>query len=155
MTHRWRKRDSNRRSLFSNDRDLARKQFLYSTVGLVDRCVRVGCGGGVGIGNRDRAEPSAPELMRRLPLRPVRIEQRVVLVGIPVRPAIDRDRSDVASRVEARRTQHAAELVADLLFEGHETGCEQLGTPSTVLITLRQSWAAWCPDQLNQNRLIR
>jgi hypothetical protein len=70
----WRKRDSNRRSLFSNDRDLARKQFLYSTVGLVDRCVRVGCGGGVGIGNRDRAEPSAPELMRRLPLRPVRIE---------------------------------------------------------------------------------
>jgi len=71
---RWRKRASNRRSLFSNDRDLARKQFLYSTVGLVDRCVRVGCGGGVGIGNRDRAEPSAPELMRRLPLRPVRIE---------------------------------------------------------------------------------
>src|SRR5262249_35477060 len=101
------------------------------------------------------AEPSAPELMRRLPLRPVRIEQRVVLVGIAVRPAIDRDRSDVASRVEARRTQHAAELVADPLFEGHETGGEQLGTPSTVLITLRQSGAAWCPDQLNQNRLIR
>jgi hypothetical protein len=60
--------------------------------------------------------------MRRLPLLPIGIEQRIVFVGVAVRPAIDRDRSDVLRRVEASRTQHPAELVADLLFEGREIG---------------------------------
>ena len=37
----------------------------------------------------------------------------------------------------------AAELIADLLLEGRETGREQLGAPSTVLITLRQWGEKW------------
>src|SRR6516225_11614238 len=39
---RWRKRASNRRSLFSNDRDLVRNQCLCSTLGIVGRRGREG-----------------------------------------------------------------------------------------------------------------
>jgi hypothetical protein len=55
-----------------------------------------------------------------------------------VRPAIDGNQGDVTRRVEALRTQHAAEPVADLLFECRETGRKQLGAPSTVPVTLRK-----------------
>ena len=41
---------------------------------LLDRCVRVGCGSGIGIGDRDRAEAGAADLVRCLPLLPIRIE---------------------------------------------------------------------------------
>src|SRR5271156_1920027 len=79
--------------------NLAHKQLGHGPVGLVDRCV--GVGSGIGIGDRDRAESGSADLVRCLPLLPIRVEQRVVLVGITVRPAIDRDRSDVARRVES------------------------------------------------------
>jgi hypothetical protein len=49
-------------------------QLRHGPVGLVDRCVHVGCGSGIGIGDRDRAETGAADLLRRLPLLPIRIE---------------------------------------------------------------------------------
>jgi hypothetical protein len=61
------------------------------------------------------------------PIGPLGVKQRVVLVGVAVRPAIDRDRGNVARRVEPRRTQYAAELVADLFLEFRETGRDHLG----------------------------
>jgi hypothetical protein len=93
--------DSNPWSLSGMGAKLAHKQLRHGPVGLVDRCVGVGCGSGIGIGDRDRAETGSADPVRCLPLLPIRFEQRVVLVGITVRPAIDRDRSDVARRVEA------------------------------------------------------
>src|SRR5439155_2952240 len=111
----FRGRDGKAGSTYADFRNevLAREQFLYCTVSLIDRSVGVGCGSGIGIGYCDPAEAGAADLVRCLPLRPIGIEQRIIFIGVTVRPAIDRDRSDVARRIEAPRTQHAAELVTD------------------------------------------
>jgi hypothetical protein len=39
-----------------------RQQFRHGPLGLLYRCVRIGCGSGIGIGDRDRAETGAAEL---------------------------------------------------------------------------------------------
>src|SRR5258708_33656816 len=92
---------------------------------LVDRSVGIGGGRGIGVGDRDRAKSSAADLVRRLAFSPFGIEQRIVFVGIAVRPAIDRDGGDIARRNKPLRTQYAVELVADLFLEGRKVGRQQ------------------------------
>ena len=59
---------------------------------LVDGDIRIGVAIGVGIGDVDPAEWLASDYTWALGSGPVDgLEQRVVLVGIPVRPAIDGD----------------------------------------------------------------
>ena len=43
------------------------KQLLHGPVGLVNRCVRVGCSSGIGIGDRDLAETGVADPVRCLP----------------------------------------------------------------------------------------
>jgi hypothetical protein len=50
------------------------QQLLHGSVGLVDRRVRVGRRSGIRIGDRDRAEAGAAELVWSRALRPIRIE---------------------------------------------------------------------------------
>ena len=72
-----------------------------------------------------RPKRARPITCGAAPARPVRIEQRVVFVGVAVRPAIDGDGGDVARRIEAAGAEHAGELVADVALEGLERGREQ------------------------------
>src|SRR5262249_7951919 len=88
---------------------------------LVDRAVRlinrrIGGGGcaGIRVGDRDPPERLAADLARRLPVGPVRIPQRVVLVGVAVRPPVDRDRIDVTRRIEVGAIENARQLIANL-----------------------------------------
>ena len=53
-----------------------------------------------------------------------RVEERVVFVGVAVRPAIDGDGLDVAGGIESSGGEDAAELVADVALEGFEGGEE-------------------------------
>src|SRR5262245_25689583 len=55
-------------------RRLARKQLFHGPMGLIDRRIRIGCRGRVGIGNRDWAETGAADLVWSRPLRPIWIE---------------------------------------------------------------------------------
>ena len=49
-----------------------------------------------------------------------RVEERVVGVGVAVRPAVHGEGEEVARGIEAEGAEHAAELVADLPLEGLE-----------------------------------
>src|SRR5579862_7255724 len=76
------------------------QQFLDGAMRLINRRIRVGRGAGVRVGDGDAAAARPADLVRRGSLRPVRIEQRVILVGITVRPAVDGDGGDVAFLIE-------------------------------------------------------
>src|SRR5262245_65567654 len=88
-------------------------QFLDSTPSLVHRRIGVGRGTSVRVGDRDSSEGLAGDLRGAFPGRPFRIEKIVVFVRIAVRPSIDGDGSDVASRIESAATQYARKLVAN------------------------------------------
>jgi hypothetical protein len=57
-----------------------------------------------------RPNGARPMTLRLLALIPVRIEERIVLVGVAVGPAIDRDGYDVGGWIEAARTQGACHI---------------------------------------------
>ena len=89
-------------------------------MGLIYSRIRICAPAGIRIGDCDTAKVHAADDVRSLLLGHVRIEQRVVFRRIAVRPAIDGDGGDVASRIEAARAEHAAELIADVALEGLE-----------------------------------
>src|SRR6202034_2677211 len=109
------------------------ESFADRAIGLVDSGVRVGGRTGIRVGDGDPAEGRAAHNIRLFALGPVGVEQRVELIGIAVRPAIDRDPSNVLGRVESARPQRALKLVAYLLLEGFERGGEQLHMAGAVL----------------------
>src|SRR5262245_3504872 len=97
------------------------QHFLNRTVRLEHRRLGAGAGGPVRVRNRDQ-----PERLSRLDARPIvgrgvdplqRIVERVVGIRVAVRPAIHRDRDDVARRIEAAITEAPPQLVADLPLE--------------------------------------
>src|SRR5271155_2939204 len=106
-----------RRSATNSWRASAAGEFLHGAMRLVDRRVGVSGGAGVRVGDRDAAEGSPANLMWRAALRPVWIEQWVVLVGVSVRPAVNCDRRNIRVRIEAAAAQDAHELVANFVLE--------------------------------------
>src|SRR5271154_7103416 len=81
--------------------------------GLIDGHIRIRAGPRMRIRNGDLAKRFPPSYPRLLSVLPLRIKQRARRVGIAVRPAIDRDASDVARWIESRAAQHSAQLVAN------------------------------------------
>src|SRR5215831_14465761 len=77
------------------------KEFGDGAVGLIDSDIRVCSGAGVGVGDGDMAKSLAANLVRSLACGPLRIEKRVVLVAVAMRPAIDGDGFDIAGGIEA------------------------------------------------------
>src|SRR5271170_4960743 len=131
------------------------EQVLDGTVGLVDRGVRIGGSAGVGIGDGDAAEAGAADDMRRLPVGPVRIEQRIIFVGVTVRPAVDRDGGNVAGRIETAGTEDARQLVADVALEGLEARGVDVALACAMLVELRQPGLRRRAHHVHQDRLVR
>jgi hypothetical protein len=71
-------------------------QLPHRPRGRVDRCLDVRRGFGVGVRDGDAAERLAAQLVGRLAVFPLRVEELQVLVRVTVRPAVDRDGFDVA-----------------------------------------------------------
>src|ERR1700719_950805 len=92
--------------------------------------------------------------MRRLARRPVRLEERIVIVGVAVRPEIDGDGGDVALRVEAAWAERAIELIANIAFKGLEAGRENVLPADAVLLALRQAWRDRHPHEMDQHGLV-
>ena len=68
-------------------------------------------------------------------VEPERIPERVVLVGVAVRPAVDGDGQDVARRIEPAAAQHPRHLVADASARSVSNDVrEQLGASGAVLV---------------------
>ena len=84
------------------------QDFLDGTMGMIDSAVHVGIRSCVGICDRKASERFAGAFAwRLLSLKPEGIEERIVLINITMRPAIDRNCIDVARRIESERRKHA------------------------------------------------
>src|SRR5262245_12460702 len=104
---------------------------------LIDGDVGVGRRAGIRIGDGDPSELPPANFMRRLARGPSWVVERVVFVAVAVRPTVDRDRLDVARRIEPALAEDARELIADVAFEGRERRLQQLHPASLVLLTRR------------------
>ncbi len=60
-----------------------------------------------------------------------------VLVGVSVRPAVQRDRGDFPLGVETVSAQHAVEVRIDILLEVVETHFQQSETTRAILVLRR------------------
>src|SRR5229473_1185696 len=87
-------------------------QFIHSTPCLIDGLVCVGIPARIGIGDGDAAAALAGDFIGRGSLG-LRIEQGIRTVSVAMRPAIDRDRHNVARRLKSPRSQHAVKLVGN------------------------------------------
>lgn len=83
-------------------RDLCSYDLSHGAIALINGGIGVGMTVGVRVRDFDSPEGLPANHTRTLGLRPVeRLEQFVVLVGISVRPTVDRNCLNVASRIEA------------------------------------------------------
>src|SRR5215831_7937622 len=118
------------RLLFSACCDLA-----DGPITLVDRDVGVCVTVGVGIRDVNASERLTTDDAWTLGIGPIQwFEQRIVLVGVTVRPSIDSDALNVARGVEASTGEHASELIADVALEYVEGCGHQLVASSAVLV---------------------
>src|ERR1700689_2272402 len=101
------------------------EQFHDGAMALIDGGIRVRPAAGIRIGDGDATELRAPDDVRALGLRDVRIEQRVIFRRVAVRPPIHGDGGDIADGIETSLPQGASELIADVALEGIERGAKQ------------------------------
>src|ERR1700732_1353802 len=114
---------------------LARYNLRHRTMALINSNVGVGVAIGVGIGNVDPPEWLSPNYARALGSGPVkRFKQRVVLVGISMRPAVHGDGLNVASGIEASSGENPAKLIANIALEDPELRAEQFVAARSILI---------------------
>ena len=121
---------------------------VYGNVGV---CMAIG----VGIGNVDAAECLASDYTRALGGWPVdRFKQRVVLVGIAVRPTVDCNRLNVVSGIETSRRKYPAKLITNVALEDIERRADQFVSPSPILIFAIEARTAWSSQQVQQAGFI-
>ena len=84
-----------------------------------------------------------------------RLEERIIFVGITVRPSVHCDGLDVAGRVESASGQHASELIADVAFEDFKGRGHQLVASCPVLIFGWQTGFAWGTQKMQQAGFLR
>src|SRR5262245_59422733 len=101
---------------------------------MIDGAVGVRVCASVGVGNRDSPVPPPRNDARLLAaVQPERIGERVVLICVAVRPAVDRDGENIARGVETTRTDCARKLIADAALDCVERCLEQLSPAGTML----------------------
>src|ERR1700739_4849109 len=88
-------------------------QFFHRSPGLIHGLIGIRGSSRVRIGDCDSSEALAADFAGTLALRPLRIEQVIVFVGVSMRPAIDSDCRNIVCRVEPAIAQDARELVAN------------------------------------------
>src|SRR5713101_2876354 len=118
------------------------REFLHSAIGLINSRVGVSRSAGVRVSNGDSTELLSPQNPGLLSLGPVWIEERVVFVGITVRPAVYGDALDIPCGIEPRRAQHSCQLITNIALEGGERGLHQFITSRAMLVELRNSGLA-------------
>jgi hypothetical protein len=79
----------------------------------------------------------------------------VVLVRISMRPAVDGNRLDVASGIEAASRQGAAQLISYLALEGFEFRIDQFPSSGTVLVFAISAGLAGRAQKVKQARFLR
>src|ERR1022692_3345990 len=129
--------------------------FLNRTIGLVNCCVRISAGSGVGIRNRDSSKLFPSNDARSLFWHPVWIKQRIVFVGVAVRPPIYRYCSNVAGGIESSRREHTIQLFADISFKFRKWRADEFGPAHPVLISTRQPRLAGSPQHEEHHWFLR
>src|SRR5579862_3843076 len=132
---------------------LCAQQLVDRAARLVDCRVGVCGSSGIRVCDRDPPEGRSADDVRALRFGHHRVEQGVVFRRIAMRPAINRDRLDVACRIEAARAECAGELLADLALEGREGSREQLRAAGFVLFELREPRLTGDTLHREENRL--
>src|SRR6266852_449483 len=74
----------------------------------------------IGICDRDPAKTLAANFARALALRPFRIKEIIVFVGVSVRPAIHGYGSDIVRWIESAVAKNTRELISNISFERFE-----------------------------------
>ena len=82
------------------------------------------------------------------------VPQRVVFVGVAVRPAVDRDRVDVTRRIETAGTERAGELIADTPLERRERCRIEISVPGAMLFARRQTRLAGRARHPHEHRIV-
>src|SRR5689334_916899 len=122
--------------------DVSRLEFLdlpNRSPCLINCAICIGVGAGVRVGNRDPSKRLARDFARGdAALEPEFIPQRVVFVGVSMRPAVHRDGRNVARRIKTTRTQRSGELFAYFAFDGFKLGCEKFDSAHAMLVACGQ-----------------
>jgi hypothetical protein len=124
-------------------------------VGLVDRRVRIGRGTRIRVGYGDAAKFRSADDLRLFLERQQRLEQRIELGGIAVRPAVHGNGFDIPGRIKASRIQRAGQLIADIPLERGERRRQQLRATDLVLLVLGETRPGRNAHHANENRIIR
>src|SRR6476619_1416473 len=112
------------------------QELLHRPVRLIDRGIVVGGGASIGVGDRNAAETRPAKHVRRRTFRPVRVKQRIVFVGVTMRPAVDGDRRDISFGVEPAGAKDVRQLAANVAFESCKARAQDIELPRPVLIAL-------------------
>ena len=104
----------------------ARSEFLDGAMSLDDCRVDVCSSSRVGVRHRNPPEARPADHVREFVLRSHGVEQTVVVVGVAVRPAVDRNGLDVSRRIEAAAREHPAELSTNLPLDVREWAAKNM-----------------------------
>ena len=116
--------------------------FHYGAVGGVDCTIDVRPAFGIRVGDRNPANRrSSGDMGARISIVLGRVDQRVVLVGVAMWPAIDRDRGNVAFYIETRVAESIVQLLLQELFVIVKAHLEQAPSSRHVLFAFVQALA--------------
>ena len=120
----------------------------------VDRRIGEGLRRGIGVGDGDAAPGLAADHVRAFAFGHVGIAQRVIGIGIAVRPAVDGDRGDITLVVKPAGAEHRLKLVPDLALAHLEGGGQHVGAAGAVLVLARQARRIGIADHLDHHRIV-
>src|SRR5580700_7677277 len=130
-------------------------QLTHRPPSLIDRPIGKSVSAGIRVGDRDSSEGLArPLTWRFAALQHKLVPQAAVLVGIPVGPAVDRNRQDVPCGIKAARPKGPDQLLADFALHGFKRRVVEFDAASNVLISCRAAGAARRLTHVNHDWLL-
>ena len=134
---------------------LTPSDLAHRAIALVDRNVGVGVAVCVRVSNVNSSKRLPANYAWALGIRPVeRFEERVVFVGVSVRPTVYGDGLDVLCRIESSAGKHAAKLVADVALEDIEGRTQQFPSSRLILFLTGKPGFARGAQQMQQAGLL-
>src|ERR1039458_718975 len=128
----------------------------HGAITLIDGGIGVGMTVSVRVRDLDSPERLPANHTRTFRRRPVeRLEQCVVLVGISVRPAVDRNCLNVASGIETAGGEDATKLISHLTLEGFEFRVNEFPPSCPVLVLAIQARLTGSAKKVKQAGFIR
>ena len=117
--------------------------------------MHVGVSASIGIGDGD-ATKRLPRDLKNAILVVAGIEQEIGYIAVAVRPAIDRNRRDIARVIKTARAEHAIELIADAGLKILESRGKKLGLPNVKLATRVKPGirCAWRVQKMHNDRAL-